>query len=1092
MEKQFDVIGMTCASCQANVEKAVRKLDGVESVDVSLLKNSMKVEYDESKTNPEAIEQAVSNVGYEAALKGSIINESNPDSIQSEWDARKKQMEKEQLERKQALVWSLCLLIPLMLIAMGPMMGLFPQLMDQKWAMVSTIIQLILTLFILFFQRNFFTHGLKALVKCAPNMDSLVALGGGAAFVYGVYGLLRMAYGYGVGDSMIIHHAMHSLYFESAAMIVTLVSLGKFLEARSKSKTSDALGKLVDLAPKSATIEKDGQEIEVATDQIVSGDIVVIRPGQRIPVDGIVLSGQGYVDQSAITGESIPVEKKKGDPVISATMNSNGTFRFEATKVGSDTTLAQIIRLVDEAGATKAPIARLADKVSGIFVPVVIGIALVTLTVWLLLGKDAGFALSNAIAVLVISCPCALGLATPVAIMVSTGKAAEYGILIKSAESLENLHNINAIVLDKTGTITSGKPSVHSMALFNKKYDDKSFLSLAAALETGSEHPLGKAIIEKAKADGMNIGKLDSFEAISGKGLKAEYEGKTYVAGNQALMEQEGIAIPEKARQRLIELAQDGQTPLLFADDKNLIGIIGVADTIRATSKAAIEAFRKKGIHVVMLTGDNKVTAEAIAKDLQVNQVIADVLPTQKESVIRKLQDEGKKVAMVGDGINDAPALARADIGIAIGTGTDIAIDSADVVLMKDNLMDVNTAIDLSIATIKNIKENLFWAFFYNCLGIPVAAGLFYPFFGWTLSPMLGSAAMSLSSVCVVTNALRLRFFKPKDETPGEIKEQKEKRESVEVFEDYLDLKTEDPYPIYTYEIPVEGMTCSHCTARIEKALTELPGVISVKADFENKNASIKSRLPIDTEAAKAKIEEAGYVYGSSKEDKPEYKYEIPVEGMSCSHCEGRVEQALYELEGVKEVKASAKDEKVVVKSDLPLEESQMEQKIEEAGYSPKKEKEFRYEIPVDGMTCSHCTNHVEQALEKLPGIKEAKASLDDKKALIVSDRPLDEAEVSKQIEEAGYTPRSIIEVENQTDGKETPMKMTMKVDGMSCQHCAKRVIDSISKVDGVNLVTIDLPNGVAHIETVKPVDQSALVKAVEDAGYTPGAITND
>jgi len=856
MEKQFDVSGMTCASCSANVERAVKKVPGVEHVDVSLLNNTMKVDYNDEETNPSQIMAAVDAIGYGATLKEQG-NTASKNSMQEEWDRRQKRMEEEQKEKKSNLVYSLILLVPLMIVAMGPMMGL-PFWQGMEWGMISAITQLVLTMMILFFQRSFFIHGWKALFKKAPNMDSLVALGASAAFGYGLYAMYKMAYGFGFGDMEMVHGAMHSMYFESAAMIVTLVSLGKYLEARSKSKTSDALGKLVDLAPKNATVIRNGQEVQVNAEDVMAGDIVLIRPGQRIPVDGIVISGHGYVDQAAITGESIPVEKEEGDPIISATMNVNGTFQFRATKVGDDTTLAQIIRLVDEAGNTKAPIARLADKVSGIFVPIVIGIALVTFIVWLVSGASFEFALSNAISVLVISCPCALGLATPVAVMVGTGKAAENGILIKSAESLETMHKVDMIVLDKTGTITSGNPSIHDIVVFDPKYDEDSFLRLAASIETGSEHPLAKAIVLEAKARNLVLDGLENYVALSGKGLKAKLEGKEYVAGNQKLMEEEKIFLSKPIKDYIHKLADQGQTPLLFACEDKVLGIIGVADTIRQSSIQAIRAFKEKGIYVVMLTGDNIKTANAIAQDIQVDEVIADVLPTQKESVVRRFQDDGKFVAMVCDGINDAPALARANVGIAIGAGTDIAIDSADIVLMKDNLMDVNTAYELSDKVIKNIKMNLFWAFFYNVLGIPVAAGVFYPLWGILLSPMIGSAAMSLSSVCVVLNALRLRFFKPSQESVQEKKEATKAK--IQYTEDYT-VGIEEHKEEKTMEkiMKVNGMSCNHCKAHVEKALDEVSGVKKAVVDLDKKEARITLEAPVENQVLMDAVKNAGY-----------------------------------------------------------------------------------------------------------------------------------------------------------------------------------------------------------------------------------------
>ena len=653
-------------------------------------------------------------------------------------------------------------------------------------------------------------------------------------------------------------------------MILTLVTVGKYLEARSRSKTSDALGKLVDLAPKTAVIIKNGQEVTVPAEQVAAGDIVVIRPGESIPVDGIVTEGAGYVDQAAITGESIPVEKMPGDTVISATINKNGTFRFRASKVGEDTTLSQIIRLVDEAGNSKAPIARLADKVSGIFVPVVIGIAILTAIVWIVAGQDFEFALSNAIAVLVISCPCALGLATPVAIMVGTGKAAEYGILIKSAESLENLHSIDTVILDKTGTITSGHPEVTDIEVLDPSMSPEEFLARAAALEAGSEHPLAQAVVEKAKGDGVSSVQAEDFQARTGRGVSARISGKTWLAGNLAFMEEEKAMGPEQetalVREKMGQYASQGKTPLLFVRDGQAAGIIAVADTVRETSRAAIRKFKEMGLTVVMLTGDNKVTAEAIRKELDIAEAVSDVLPTEKEACVRSWQEKGHKVAMVGDGINDAPALTRADIGIAIGAGTDIAIDSADVVLMKDSLQDVVTAIELSRAVVRNIHMNLFWAFFYNVLGIPVAAGALFPAFGLRLSPMIGSAAMSLSSVCVVTNALRLRFFKPalgdQADGPAKAEEDREKTDSTENIPERsgVDNKEDEKGMVMMKKtLVVEGMMCEHCKMHVEKALAGVAGVDSAQVDLEKKTATVSLTEDVADQVLMDAVKEAGY-----------------------------------------------------------------------------------------------------------------------------------------------------------------------------------------------------------------------------------------
>lgn len=1042
MKTTFDVLGMTCASCQANVTKAVSKLEGVEAVDVSLLSNSMKVEYDPQTVNPQQIEAAVSNIGYEAVEKGKALKEGGQtNSLQAEWDARQKRTQEEMSERKHALIASLILLAILMCFSMLPMFGIFSFFMDMEWMMVSSICQLVLCMLILFYQRSFFIHGFKALFKKAPNMDSLVAVGSGASFAYGLYGILLMAYGYGIMDHTLIHEGMNSLYFEGAAMIVTLVSLGKYLEARSKSKTGDALGKLVDLAPKTAVIEKDGVEIQVGADEVHAGDIVIIRPGQRIPVDGIVASGTGYVDQAAITGESIPVEKGPGDQVMSATMNVNGTFRFEATRVGEDTTLSQIIRLVDEAGNSKAPIARLADKVSGVFVPIVMGLSLVTFIGWLIFGQSFSFALSNAIAVLVISCPCALGLATPLAIMVSTGKAAENGILIKSAEALETLQSINTVVLDKTGTITNGKPEVTSIVSFDPALNETELLALAAAAETGSEHPLGKAVVEKAVADVLMLETPASFEAVSGRGLKAVLSKGTMRAGNLAYMEQEKVVVDEKARAALEEHANQGETPLLFALNGRLEGMICVADTVRSDSRQALELLSKQGVQVVMLTGDNEKTANAIASTLAVDKVVSDVLPAEKESVIRSLQEEGRKVAMVGDGINDAPALARADVGLAIGAGTDIAIDSADIVLMKDSLLDVVTAIDLSRSTIRNIRENLFWALFYNCLGIPVAMGLFYPAFGWKLSPMIGAAAMSFSSVTVCLNALRLRFFKPKGVSHQETKELHETRQAVAVEE-----KKEEELPAIlenqareeekeSLQATVTGMTCDHCRQHATQALEKTGDFEDVQVSLENHSAYVLIKEGISREKAEKDlvkaVEEAGY---SASIDAP-----------------------------------AAADS------------------AEKSGPAKPETEPVEMVLPVNGMTCAHCQKRVQNALEAVDGVSHVEVSLEKKEALIQADKPVSAQVLEEAVRKAGYEPGTVY-TENEKDEHsskgETSMTKELKVEGMSCNHCRQHVQNALSAVDGVTEADVDLASGRAEVKLDKPVDNSTLVKAVEDAGY--------
>ena len=873
-KEKYNVTGMTCAACQANVTRCVQKLDGVEEVNVNLLSGQMTVDYDETKLDSAAIARAVEGIGY-GASSADAVPDAKGGGFRSEWEVRQSRAREEQHSMKVRLVASIVLLIPLMYVAMGSMMGLpVPGILTgMENAMISALTQLILTVPILVLNRKFYKVGLKALVKRAPNMDSLVAIGSGASLIYGLFAMYRMAWGFGHQNMAVVHEYAHALYFESSAMILTLVTVGKYLEARSRSKTSDALGKLVDLAPKTAVIIKNGQEVTVPAEQVAAGDIVVIRPGESIPVDGVVTEGAGYVDQAAITGESIPVEKMPGDTVISATINKNGTFRFRASKVGEDTTLSQIIRLVDEAGNSKAPIARLADKVSGIFVPVVIGIAILTAIVWIVAGQDFEFALSNAIAVLVISCPCALGLATPVAIMVGTGKAAEYGILIKSAESLENLHSIDTVILDKTGTITSGHPEVTDIEVLDPSMSPEEFLSRAAALEAGSEHPLAQAVLEKAKGDGVSSVQAEDFQARTGRGVSARISGKTWLAGNLAFMEEEKAMGPEQetalVREKMGQYASQGKTPLLFVRDGQAAGIIAVADTVRETSRAAIRKFKEMGLTVVMLTGDNKVTAEAIRKELDIAEAVSDVLPTEKEACVRSWQEKGHKVAMVGDGINDAPALTRADIGIAIGAGTDIAIDSADVVLMKDSLQDVVTAIELSRAVVRNIHMNLFWAFFYNVLGIPVAAGALFPAFGLRLSPMIGSAAMSLSSVCVVTNALRLRFFRPapggQADGPEKAEEDAEKTDSMtenipgDSGVDRKEEQEEKGMVTMKKTLVVEGMMCEHCKMHVEKALAGVEGVDSAQVDLEKKTATVSLTEDVADQVLMDAVKEAGY-----------------------------------------------------------------------------------------------------------------------------------------------------------------------------------------------------------------------------------------
>lgn len=763
--EKFDVGGMTCASCQAHVEKAVSGVAGVSDVAVNLLSGSMVVDYDDSATSADAICRAVDRAGYSASPvdAGGAPAGSPAAASAARLDNPTKKLEATADAMRTRLVVSIVFLVPLFYIGMGHMFGwpLPSFLSDHMHAMTLALTELLLLLPILYENMSYFTNGFKSLWHRAPTMDALIAIGATASVAWSLFAMFVMADQYAMGDAMMANMtAMNNLYLESAGTILTLVTVGKYLETRSKAKTGGALEKLIDLAPKTAhVVAADGSEKDVPAEQLQPGDVIRVRPGESLPVDGIVLEGASSVDESALTGESIPVEKQAGETVNAATINRTGTFTFRATHVGADTSLAKIVQLVEDANATKAPIARLADKVAGVFVPVVICVATVVFAVWLALTASVSEAITSAVAVLVISCPCALGLATPVAIMVGTGRGAEMGVLFKSAEALENLRGIDTVVLDKTGTITKGKPAVTDVVPAEGT-SKKALLKLAATLEANSEHPLAEAIMDHTRGLGIVPREASDFAAVPGKGVTAQEGANQVAAGNAKLMAELGVAVDEAA---LEAFAHDGKTPLIFAKNGELVGTIAVADEVKPTSKAAIEALRRLGVQAVMLTGDNRTTAEAIGRGvgLSSDAVIADVLPADKERHVRELQDKGHKVAMVGDGINDSPALARADVGLAIGAGTDIAKEGADVILMHSDLLDVGRAIELSRAVIRNIKQDLFWALFYNAIGIPLAAGVFYPLLGWQLSPMFGAAAMSLSSVCVVTNSLRLRGFRP-------------------------------------------------------------------------------------------------------------------------------------------------------------------------------------------------------------------------------------------------------------------------------------------------------------------------------------------
>ncbi len=814
---------------------------------VNLLKNSMVASYDESVLNTPEIVRAVEKAGYGAFPKVPAQDKNKPRGRAAVPEVSTAQAEYKQM--KQRLLLSALFTIPLFYISMGHMMGwpLPGGLLGMENAMSFAFTQFLFLVPVVFINFKYYRMGFKTLFHGSPNMDSLIAIGSGAAIVYGIYAIYKIGIGLGHGDMAMVHSFTMDLYFESAGMILTLITFGKTLEARAKGKTSDAITKLMNLAPKTATVERDGQEIQVPIEEVCLGDTLIVKSGESVPVDGVVVEGFSAVDESALTGESIPAEKHVGDKVIGATINKSGYFKMQATKVGDDTTLAQIVRLVDEATSSKAPIAKLADKVSGIFVPIVITIALVAIVGWLLAGYGFEFALSIGISILVISCPCALGLATPTAIMVGTGKGATNGILIKSAEALETAHNVDTVVLDKTGTITQGTPAVTNI-LCGNGIRQKDLMQVAASLEKLSEHPLADAIVSEAEKNGLAFLPVSDYKQIPGEGIIGRINGQLCLAGNRRLMASNGISDGDLLK--LGEaMAVDGKTPLFFARAGQLIGVIAVADIVKPTSSQAVKELSAMGIEVVMLTGDNAKTAEAIRHQVGVDRVVAEVFPQDKEKEIRRLQGMGKKVAMVGDGINDAPALARADVGIAIGAGTDVAIESADIVLMKSDLLDVSTAIQLSKLVIRNIKQNLFWAFIYNIIGIPIAAGLFYLSFSLKLNPMIGAFAMSFSSVFVVSNALRLRWFKAKHETyVNPIVDKESSRHEIRKEERKMEKV-----------LNIEGMVCSNCVKHVHKALMEIPGIQEAVVELESKTAQVQLSQAVSDEVLKAAIEDAGY-----------------------------------------------------------------------------------------------------------------------------------------------------------------------------------------------------------------------------------------
>lgn len=916
--KQYTVTGMSCAACSARVEKAVNAVPGVTSCSVSLLTNSMGVEGTASSAD---IIKAVVDAGYGASEKGAGSAKKSTSSTIAEAEAALEDHETPVLKRR--LISSVGFLIVLMYFSMGAMMWGWPlpEFLATNY-MAQALIQLYLTVIVMIINKKFFISGFKSLAHRAPNMDTLVALGSSAAFVWSSYALFEMTT---YSDPMDQMHVMHTeFYFEAAAMILTLITVGKMLEARSKGKTTDALKSLMKLAPKTATVLRDGQEVTVGVDEVEKGDIFVVRPGENIPVDGVVLEGHSAVNESALTGESIPVDKAEGDTVSAATLNQSGFIKCRATRVGEDTTLSQIIQMVSDAAATKAPIAKVADKVSGIFVPTVITIAVITTVVWLLIGQSFGYSLARGISVLVISCPCALGLATPVAIMVGNGMGAKNGILFKTAASLEEAGKMDIVALDKTGTITSGEPKVTDIIPAEGVSEDE-LMRLALALEQKSEHPLARAIMQRGEELGMKAPEVSSFEALPGNGVIASMGGKELATGSHKFIITKA-AVTDDMRAKAEALAEQGKTPLYFAEGGALAGIIAVADVIKEDSPRAVQELRNMGIRVVMLTGDNERTAKAIGAQAGVDEVIAGVLPDGKESVIRKLMKQGK-VAMVGDGINDAPALTRADIGIAIGAGTDVAIDAADVVLMKSQLSDVPAAIRMSRATLRNIHENLFWAFFYNTIGIPIAAGCFV-WAGLTLNPMLGAAAMSLSSFCVVSNALRLNLFKMYNASKDKPRKHKAAAAPAEEEEELIEVA-----------MRIDGMMCGHCEKTVTEALSAVEGVEDVSASAEKGLAKFKIHSDTSEQALKDAVTKAGYIFVGFGENVTACPITgtvtrtVKIEGMMCEHCERAVNEALGAVAGVESVKADAKAGTAAVTMRPDTDEEAVKAAVVKAGY---------------------------------------------------------------------------------------------------------------------------------------------------------------
>ena len=1046
---KYIVTGMSCAACSARVEKAVSAVPGVTSCSVSLLTNTMGVE---GTASPADIVKAVVDAGYGAKPEnGQAGNTQSAAAMDA--DALK---DRESPVLRRRLIWSLILLAPLMYMTSGHafLNWPLPAFFDGNYTAYG-IVQMLLALAVMVINKKFFVNGFKSTLNGAPNMDALVALGSGASFVWSTVVLLAITRAQADGRLDLVKQYAGDFYFESAAMILALITVGKLLEAKSKGRTTDALKGLMAMAPQKATLIRDGKEVEVGIAEVRTGDIFAVRPGENIPVDGVIVEGVSAINEAALTGESVPVDKKAGDIVSAATVNQTGYLRCRATRVGQDTTLSQIIRMVSDAAATKAPIARIADRVSGVFVPTVIGLAILTTICWLIAGQEMAFALARGIAVLVISCPCALGLATPVAIMVGNGLGAKHGILFKTSESLELTGRTEIVIMDKTGTITKGEPEVTGI-LPADGISEKELLESAFAVESLSEHPLARGIVARAKHDGLTALEVSGFAAVPGKGLTAKLGAEEVRGGNREFVAEKS-EIPDASVKASGECASRGETPLFFERGGRFLGVIAVADVIKEDSASAISSLKEMGLYTVMLTGDNERTARAIGGKAGVDEVIAGVRPDGKEAVVRYFMKQGR-VAMVGDGINDAPALTRADIGIAIGAGTDVAIDAADVVLMKSRLSDVPAAIRLSRATLVNIYQNLFWAFIYNILGIPLAAGVYYPFFGIKLSPVFGAAAMSLSSFCVVTNALRLNFFRLFDSSHQKRKARKEIR----------------PYSEGSQALPeshgascglspeketllVEGMMCGHCEAHVKEALEKVDGVAEALCDHEKGTAEILVNGPVDESALKAAVEGAGYTFKGIAAPAPESasgEETILVSGMMCGHCEAHVKEALEKIDGVREATADHKKGQVVLKLSAPVAESALKAAVEGAGYTfkgvaedPAASLQGHAEILVGGMMCGNCEKHVKEALEKVHGVKEAKADHRTGRVSLTFSSLVKEYSLARAVQAAGYTYKGL----SDSSSAPSPGQSVLLVDGMMCGSCERHVKEALEKVDGID-----------------------------------------